>query len=167
MNWTKMSTSRLDRIDYRILHFIQNDARITNTELADQVGLSPSPCLRRVKALERAGIIRRYVGIVDATAVGLPISAFVNISLHSQERKALEIFQSQVQTYVEVMECYLMTGSSDFLMRVVVPDLQSYERFADKLTRIPGISNIQTSFALKPVVYKTELPLDASVPSGS
>ncbi|MFT4584917.1 MAG: Lrp/AsnC family leucine-responsive transcriptional regulator [Gammaproteobacteria bacterium] len=162
-----MPISTLDRIDYRILHFIQNDARMTNAELALQVGLSPSPCLRRVKTLEREGIIRRYVGIVDATAVGLPISAFVNISLHSQERKALEIFQSQVQTYAEVMECYLMTGSSDFLMRVVVPDLQSYERFADKLTRIPGISNIQTSFALKPVIYKTELPLDASVHSGS
>ncbi|MFT4561961.1 MAG: Lrp/AsnC family leucine-responsive transcriptional regulator [Gammaproteobacteria bacterium] len=162
-----MPISTLDRIDYRILHFIQNDARMTNAELAEHVGLSPSPCLRRVKSLEREGIIQRYVGIVDATAVGLPISAFVNISLHSQERNALEIFQSQVQTYPEVMECYLMTGSSDFLMRVVVPDLQSYERFADKLTRIPGISNIQTSFALKPVVYKTELPLDSNDSSHS
>jgi Lrp/AsnC family leucine-responsive transcriptional regulator len=153
----------LDRIDYRILHFIQNDARMTNAELAQHVGLSPSPCLRRVKSLEKAGIIKRYVGIVDAGAVGLPISAFVNISLHSQDREALEAFQSRVKTYAEVMECYLMTGTSDFLMRVVVPDLQNYERFADKLTRIPGISNIQTSFALKPVVYKTELPLEEGV----
>jgi Lrp/AsnC family leucine-responsive transcriptional regulator len=150
----------LDRIDYRILHFIQNDARMTNAELADHVGLSPSPCLRRVKSLEQAGIIKRYVGIVDAAAVGLPISAFVSISLHNQDRQAIETFQSRVCTYAEVMECYLMTGTSDFLMRVVVPDLQSYERFADKLTRIPGISNIQTSFALKPIVYKTELPLE-------
>ena len=150
----------LDRIDYRILHFIQNDARMTNAELADHVGLSPSPCLRRVKSLEQAGIIKRYVGIVDAAAVGLPISAFVSISLHNQNRQAIETFQSRVCTYAEVMECYLMTGTSDFLMRVVVPDLQSYERFADKLTRIPGISNIQTSFALKPIVYKTELPLE-------
>ena len=149
----------LDRIDYRILHYIQNDATMTNTELAEHVGLSPSPCLRRVKALERSGIIKRYVGIVDAAAVGLPISAFVSISLHTQDRDALEAFQSRVCTYAEVMECYLMTGTSDFLMRVVVPDLQAYERFTDKLTRIPGISNIQTSFALKPVVYKTELPL--------
>jgi Lrp/AsnC family leucine-responsive transcriptional regulator len=153
----------LDRIDYQILHYIQNDARMTNAGLAEHVGLSPSPCLRRVKSLERAGIINRYVGIVDATAVGLPISAFVSISLHSQDREALEIFQSRVRTYTEVMECYRMTGTSDFLMRVVVPDLQSYERFADKLTRIPGISNIQTSFALKPVVYKTELPLEEGV----
>lgn len=149
---------KLDRLDYRILHYLQNDARMTNSELASKVGLSPSPCLRRVKALEEAGIIRRYVAIVDANAVGLPISAFVSISLHSQDRNALEAFQSRVETYAEVMECYLMTGSSDFVMRVVVPDLQTYERFTDKLTRIPGISNIQTSFALKPVVYRTELP---------
>ena len=158
-----MPKATLDRIDYRILHYIQNDARMTNAELAEQVGLSPSPCLRRVKLLERQGIIKRYVGIVDAAAVGLPISAFVSISLHSQDRQAIETFQSRVSTYAEVMECYLMTGTSDFLMRVVVPDLQSYERFADKLTRIPGISNIQTSFALKPVVYKTELPLEEGV----
>lgn len=155
-----MPNHTLDRIDYRILHYVQNDARMSNTDLADRIGLSPSPCLRRVKRLEQAGIIRRYVGIVDAAAVGLPISAFVNISLHSQDREGLEAFQSRVKTYAEVMECYLMTGTSDFLMRVVVPDLQSYERFTDKLTRIPGISNIQTSFALKPVVYKTELPLE-------
>lgn len=154
-----MPKAALDRIDYRILHYVQNDARMTNAELAEHIGLSPSPCLRRVKALERSGIIQRYVGIVDAVAVGLPISAFVNISLNSQDREGLEAFQSHVCDYAEVMECYLMTGTSDFLMRVVVPDLQSYERFADKLTRIPGISNIQTSFALKPVVYKTELPL--------
>ena len=158
-----MPNRTLDRIDYRILHFIQNDARMSNAELAEAVGLSPSPCLRRVKRLERAGIIKRYVGIVDASAVGLPISAFVSISLHSQDRDGLEAFQSRVKTYPEVMECYLMTGTSDFLMRVVVPNLQSYERFADKLTRIPGISNIQTSFALKPVVYKTELPLEAGI----
>jgi len=155
-----MPNQALDRIDYRILHYVQNDARMSNTDLADRIDLSPSPCLRRVKRLEQAGIIRRYVGIVDAAAVGLPISAFVNISLHSQDREGLEAFQSRVKTYAEVMECYLMTGTSDFLMRVVVPDLQSYERFTDKLTRIPGISNIQTSFALKPVVYKTELPLE-------
>ena len=154
-----MPKLNLDRLDYRILHYVQNDARMTNAELAKRVGLSPSPCLRRVKALEAAGIIKRYVGIVDARAVGLPISAFVSVSLSSQHSDGLEAFQSRVTTYPEVMECYLMTGTSDYLMRVVVPDLESYERFTDRLTRIPGISNIQTSFALKPVVYKTELPL--------
>ena len=155
-----MPNLALDKTDYRILHFLQNDAQLTNAELAEKVGLSPSPCLRRVKALETKGIIRRYVAIVDANAVGLPISAFVSVSLNSQDRSGLEAFQSRVETYPEVMECYLMTGTSDFLMRVVVADLQTYERFTDKLTRIPGIGNIQTSFALKPVVYKTELPIE-------
>lgn len=155
-----MPRIQLDRTDYRILHHLQNDGRLTNLDLADRVGLSPSPCLRRVRALEEAGILKRYVGIVDAKAVGLPISAFINVSLRSQEVGALDAFQAAVESFPEVMECYLMTGSSDYLLRVVVPDLGRYERFlADKLTRIPGIANIQTSFALKPVVARTELPL--------
>ncbi len=155
-----MPSLQLDRIDYRILHHLQNDGRLTNLELAERVGLSPSPCLRRVRALEDAGILKRYVGIVDAKAVGLPISAFISVSLRSQEVGALDAFQNAVKSFPEVMECYLMTGNSDYLLRVVMPDLESYERFlADKLTRIPGIGNIQTSFALKPVVARTELPL--------
>ena len=129
-------------------------------ELAERVGLSPSPCLRRVRVLEESGIIRRYVAIVDAKAVGLPISAFINVSLRSQELDSLEAFQQRVASFPEIMECYLMTGSSDYLLRVVVPSLEAYERFlVDKLTRVPGISSIQTSFALKPVVSRTELPL--------
>jgi Lrp/AsnC family leucine-responsive transcriptional regulator len=155
-----MPNLTLDRTDYRILHHLQNDGRLTNLELAERVGLSPSPCLRRVRALEEAGILKRYVGIVDAKAVGLPISAFINVSLRSQEVGALDVFQAHVSSFPEVMECYLMTGNSDYLLRVVMPDLESYERFlADKLTRIPGIGSIQTSFALKPVVARTELPL--------
>ena len=155
-----MPNLALDRTDYRILHHLQNDGRLTNLELAERVGLSPSPCLRRVRALEDAGILKRYVGIVDAKAVGLPISAFINVSLRSQEVGALDMFQNAVSQFPEVMECYLMTGNADYLLRVVMPDLESYERFlADKLTRIPGIGSIQTSFALKPVVARTELPL--------
>ena len=150
----------LDRIDYRILHYLQNDARMPNNLLAEAVGLSPSPCLRRVKALEAAGVLKRYVGLVDAHAVGLPINAFVSVSLRSQEKTALEEFQARVATFAEVMECYLMTGTSDYLLRVVMPNLESYERFlVEKLTRVPGIANIQTSFALKPIVQRTELPL--------
>ena len=151
----------IDRTDYRILHHLQNNARISNTELADAVGLSPSPCLRRVKALELAGVLKRYAAIVDAKAVGLPISVFVSVSMNRQERVGLESFEATIASYKEVMECYLMTGTADYLVRVVVPDLESYERFlADKLTRIQGIANIQSSFALKQVIYKTELPLD-------
>lgn len=150
----------IDRTDFKILHYLQNDARMTNTDLADRVGLSPSPCLRRVKALEKAGVLKRYAGIVDAKAVGLPISAFVSVSLHNQERSALQEFEARIAGYTEVMECYLMTGTSDYLLRVVVADLESYERFlADKLTRISHVANIQSSFALKQLVYRTELPL--------
>ena len=160
MKGPNMPIVNLDRMDYRILRHLQNDARLTNLELANEVGLSPSPCLRRVKALEDSGIIRRYVAILDAVAVGLPISAFINVSLRSQEREALEQFQERIADCPEVMECYLMTGNSDYLLRVVVPDLEAYERFlGDKLTRIPGVGNIQTSFALKPVVHRTQLPI--------
>jgi Lrp/AsnC family leucine-responsive transcriptional regulator len=156
-----MPIIQLDKTDYRILNKLQNNARMSNTELADAVGLSPSPCLRRVKQLEADGVIKRYVGIVDPKAVGLPISIFVSVSLHSQQRTGLEEFEQRIQSYPEVMECYLMTGSADYLLRVVVPDLDSYERFlAEKLTRISGVANIQSSFALKQVVYRTELPFE-------
>jgi DNA-binding Lrp family transcriptional regulator len=155
-----MPIAALDRTDYRILQQLQDDARITNAELAERVGLSPSPCLRRVRALEQAGIIKRYVALVDARAVGLPISVVVNVSLRSQERSALMAFEAQIQRCPEVMECYLMTGSSDYMLRMVVPDLESYERFlADTLTRIPGVANIQSGLALKQVVYRTQLPI--------
>ena len=158
-----MPITKLDRIDYGILHYLQNDGRIANTDLADKVSLSPSPCLRRVKALENSGVIKRYVALVDSNAVGLGISAFVSVSLDTQEKPALEIFQDRIKTYPEVMECYLMTGTSDYLLRVVLPDLESYERFLmDKLTKISVIANIQTSFALKPIVQRTELPLSVS-----
>lgn len=155
-----MPKIQLDKIDLRILNLIQSNARISNTELADAVGLSPSPCLRRVKALEANGILKRYVGIVDPVLTGLPISIFVTVSLRSQDRAALEEFESYIVNYPEIMECYLMTGNSDYLLRVVMSDLQSYEEFLlDKLTRIPCVSNIESSFSLKQVVYKTELPL--------
>ena len=155
---------QLDRTDYRILHHIQNNARITNVDLAEAICLSPAPCLRRVKALEAAGVIKSYAGIVDAGAVGLPISIFINISLERQERSHLEDFEASIRTNPEVMECYPMTGSSDYLVRIVVPDLQSFERFlADKLTRIPCVANIQSSFAVKQVVYNTELPLQERI----
>lgn len=155
-----MPEIELDRTDYKILHYLQNNGRISNSDLADAVGLSPSPCLRRVKALENAGIVKQYVALVDAKAVGLPISVFVNVSLHSQERVSLMEFETKVAEYEEVLECYLMTGNFDYTLRVVAPDLDSYQRFlADKLTRIDGVANIQSSLTLKQVVYRTELPL--------
>lgn len=133
-----------------------------NTELADRLGLSPSPCLRRVKILETNGVIKRYVGIIDPVLVGLPISVFVTVRLRSQDRAALEKFESRIRNYHEIMECYLMTGTSDYLMRVVLPDMESYEQFLlDKITTIPSVGNIESSFSLKQVIYRTEMPITA------
>lgn len=154
----------LDQIDYKILHYLQNDGRMSNAGLADAVGLSSSPCLRRVKSLESEGVIMQYVALVDAKAVGLPINTFVNVSLRSQERSNLVDFESHIASYEEVQECYLMTGPFDYTLRVVAPDLEAYERFlADKLTQIKGVANIQSSFTLKQVVYRTELPLSKMI----
>ena len=149
-----------DAIDRRILEVIQEEARISNAELATRVGLSPSPCWRRVRALEDAAVIRRYVTLVDAQAIGLPINVFATVTLEKQVERALERFERAVAERPEVMECYLMTGEFDYLLRIVVPSLGAYERFLmDHLTRIEGIASIKSSFALKQVRYKTALPL--------
>ena len=150
----------LDKIDGRILEIIQEEARISNTDLAERVGLSPSPCWRRVRALESNGIIERYVTLVNAKAVGLPINVFATVTLEKQVEPALEAFEKAVTERPEVMECNLMTGEFDYLLRVVVPDLAAYERFLkDHLTRIKGIASIKSSFSLKQVCYKTALPV--------
>jgi len=155
-----MSKIKLDKTDCRLLHYIQSNAKIANTELADHLGLSPSPCLRRVKALEKNGVIKRYVGIIDPILVGLPISVFITVSLRNQGRDALEEFESHISQYEEIMECYLMTGSSDYLLRVIMPDMESYEQFLlDKITTIPSVDNIESSFSLKQVLYRTEMPI--------
>ena len=150
-----------DAIDRRILEIIQEEARISNAELAARVGLSPSPCWRRVRALEDAAVIRRYVTLVDAEAIGLPINVFATVTLEKQVERALERFERAVAERPEVMECYLMTGEFDYLLRIMVPSLGAYERFLmDHLTRIDGIASIKSSFALKQVRYKTALPLE-------
>ena len=153
---------KLDKTDCEILHHIQSDAKSSNIELADKIGLSPSPCLRRVKALEKNGVIKRYVGIIDPLLAGLPISVFITVRLRSQGRATLEEFESNIRQYKEIMECYLMTGSSDYLLRVVMPDIESYEQFLlDKITTIPCVDNIDSSFSLKQVIYRTEMPIKA------
>ena len=150
----------LDAIDRRILGALQDDARIANNELAARVGLSPAPCLRRVRALEETGVIRRHVSLVDPGALGLPVSVFVSISLERQVEEALKRFERAVLTRPEVMECYLMTGDADYLLRVVCADLAAYERFVlEHLAKAPGVSSIRSSFALKQVKYSTALPL--------
>ena len=150
----------LDNTDRRILRVIQEEARVSNSELAERVGLSPSPCWRRVRTLEENGVIERYVPLVNAKAVGLPINVFATVTLEKQAESALELFEKAVKKRPEVMECNLMTGEFDYLLRVVVPDLAAYERFLmDHLTRIKGIASIKSSFSLKQVSYKTALPL--------
>ncbi len=151
---------QLDSLDLRILAELQQDGALTNVELARRVHLSPSPCLARVKALEQAGVIRQYVALADPKAVGLGVSVFINISLKAQSREALAEFERRIAEHDEVMECYLMTGDSDYLIRVAVADIAALERFIlEQLTPIPGIEKIRSSFALKQVRYKTALPL--------
>ncbi|MBC8337666.1 MAG: Lrp/AsnC family transcriptional regulator [Alphaproteobacteria bacterium] len=161
-----MSKTDLDAIDRRILKNLQNDARLSNVDLAGSVGLSPSPCLRRVARLQETGVIKGYATLVDAEAVGLPVSIFVSVSLEKQIEQALETFEAEITARPEVMECYLMTGDADYLLRVVTSDLAAYERFLlDHLTRIPGVASIKSSFALKQVAYRTALPIETKEPS--
>jgi len=154
------ATPPLDTIDCRILEVLQDDARISNVDLAARVGLSPSPCLRRVRELEEHGFIRRYVALLDPLAVGLGVSVFVQVRLERQAESGLETFESRILRRPEVLECYLMTGDADYLLRVVVPDVSAFERFLlDHLTRIPGVASVKSSFALKQVKYRTALPI--------
>lgn len=151
---------KLDTIDLRILDHLQRDGALSNVELARRVHLSPSPCLARVKALEAGGVIQRYVALANATALGLGLNVFINISLKTQNKEALAEFEQRIAEHDEVMECYLMTGDADYLLRVVVPDLAAYERFLmARLTRIRGIASIKSSFALRSVKYRTDLPI--------
>jgi DNA-binding Lrp family transcriptional regulator len=155
-----MPVRTLDAIDRRILQELQEEARITQAELAKRVALSPSPCLRRVRDLEAKGVIRRYVALLDPAALGLGVSVFVQVRLERQVEDALERFEAVILGRPEVLECYLMTGDADYLLRVVVADIPAYERFLkDHLTRIPGVSSIRSSFALNQVKYRTALPL--------
>jgi DNA-binding Lrp family transcriptional regulator len=151
---------KLDAIDLRILAALQADGSLSNVELARRVHLSPSPCLARVKALEAAGIIERYVALANAAALGLGLNVFISISLKTQSKEALAAFEQSIAEHEQVMECYLMTGDSDYLIRVVIADISALERFIlEQLTPIPGIEKIRTSFTLKQVRYKTALPL--------
>jgi Lrp/AsnC family leucine-responsive transcriptional regulator len=150
----------LDDTDRRILTLLQDDGRISLADLAVKVGLSPSPCLRRMRNLEKAGVIARYVAVLDQQAVGLPVSVFISIKLASQKQDALDHFAKTISRWPEVLECYLMTGPRDYWLRVVVPDLAAYERFLkQKLTRLDGVASIESSFALEQVKYTNVLPL--------
>ncbi|QIL79371.1 Lrp/AsnC family transcriptional regulator [Diaphorobacter sp. HDW4A] len=151
---------KLDATDLRILAELQADGALSNVELARRVHLSPSPCLARVKALEAEGVIERYVALVSAATLGLGLNVFISISLKTQNKEALADFEHRIAEHDEVMECYLMSGDSDYLIRVALPDIAALERFiVEQLTPIAGIEKIRSSFALKQVRYKTALPL--------
>ena len=150
----------LDTIDIRILTELQNDSSLSNVALAKRIHLSPSPCLMRVKALKDKGVIRNYVALADPKILGLDLNVFISISLKEQSKQALSEFEERISEHDEVMECYLMTGDSDYLIRVAVSDMGTLEKFIlEQLTPIPGIEKIRSSFALKQVRYKTALPL--------
>lgn len=158
----KDASSGLDAIDVRMLAALQENGRLTATELADRVGLTTSPCLRRLRLLEEAGLIRGYTALLDQEKLGLPVSVFVSIKLERQSEEAMKAFEDAIRAAPEVLECYLMTGPRDYLLRVVARDLADYERFVKlRLTRIAGIANIESSFALGQVKHSSALPLRA------
>lgn len=151
----------LDDIDRRILAALQQDGRMTTQELAESVGLSASPCARRVRLMEEDGIIKGYVAVVDQARVGLPISVFASVKLERQREEELDRFSDAVTRWPEVADCHLMTGQRDYLLRIVVPDLESYERFLkDKLTRLKGVAAIESSFALGQIKRSNALPIE-------
>ncbi len=155
-----MPPASLDRIDRRILELLQRDGRLTNVDLAAKIALSPSPCLRRVRALEEGGVIREYVALVDPGRVGLGLLAFANVKLEKGGTLPLEDFLSAVQGWPEVVACYSMTGDTDYLLRVHVEDLEHYSRFMmNRLLKQPGVIDVKSNFVLERIKDTTALPL--------
>ncbi|MFY3985939.1 Lrp/AsnC family transcriptional regulator [Achromobacter xylosoxidans] len=150
----------LDDIDLRILAVLQEDGRIQNNDLAKRVGLSPSPCLRRVRLLEEAGVIERYVALLDASKVNVGFTVFARVWLKGQDETTVGEFVSEIKRMPEVMECHLMAGDCDFLLRVVVADLEAYRRFqVESLSRIKAIQNIKSEIPMQKIKLSWQLPL--------
>lgn len=150
----------LDEIDHRILRTLQKDGRIQNVELAEKVGLSPSPCLRRVNALEESGVIERYVALLDASKLGVGLTVFVRIWLTSQDATTIDHFTAEVLRLPQVVECHLMAGDCDFLLRVVAADLDAYRKFqGEHLVRIKGVQNVKTEIPMQKIKLTSELPI--------
>jgi Lrp/AsnC family transcriptional regulator, leucine-responsive regulatory protein len=155
---------QLDEIDLKILQHLQREARISNVDLADRVGLSPAPCLRRVRALEQAGVIRKYVALLDPRALNLNVTVLVQVSLDRQIAERFQAFEQAILDRPEVLECDVTTGPSDFLLRIVVKDVAAYEQFQREfLSRIEAVTSTNSSFALKQVKYFTEFPLSETL----
>ena len=155
-----VSAAVLDATDRKMLRALQLDGRMTNSDLSKTVNLSESACLRRLRALETAGVISRYAAIVNERAVGYPISVFVTVTLSSQAEASLTAFEAAVASVPEVVECYLMTGGSDYLLRLVVRDVDDLERLhARELTRLPGVTRVSSSVAMRTVVKRGAMPI--------
>lgn len=151
---------KLDGVDRRILQVLQENGRIQNVELAEKVGLSPSPCLRRVKLLEESGVIERYVALLDAAQVGAGLTVFARVWLTGQDAETVEHFATEAKRLPQVVECHLMAGDCDFLLRVVAADLEAYRQFqVDHLTRIEGVQTVRTEVPMQKIKLTSELPL--------
>ena len=149
----------MDAIDRNIIQTLQQNGRLSNQELADKIGLSPSPCLRRVRNLEKSGVLTGYAALVDQDKYGLPLTVFVHIRLERYSDDCIKEFEAGIERLDQVMECYLMTGQSDYLLHVLARDLKDYEIFVrDKISTIPGIAGIDSSFVFGQVKKKTTFP---------
>jgi Lrp/AsnC family transcriptional regulator, leucine-responsive regulatory protein len=160
-----MANLTLNRTDRRLLEILQRDGHLTNQELAERVSLSPSACLRRVRALEESGVIRRYVAIIDPRKVGLPLTAFVNVKLEKRGRMPTDAFARAVKDWPEVLGCHSLTGDMDYLLRVQVGDLEHFSRFVmDSLLKLPGVLDVKSSFVLEEIKETTALPIAHAAP---
>lgn len=157
------SKLRMDELDRSILLSLQTDSRISNVQLAKKVGLSESACLRRVKALESSGIVDRAVLLLNQNALGFSGTVFVRVTLKEQQQETLQSFESAVTSIEQVMECYLMSGDADYMLRIIYRDNEDYKKIHLKLTNLPGVQRVHSSFALSTVIKKTELPIHTTI----
>lgn len=160
LNANRSAMSKLDNIDRKILRMLQRDGRLQNVELAERVGLSPSPCLRRVKMLEEAGVIERYVAVLDASKIGVGLTLFARVWLRGQDSETVDQFVDEVKRLPQVVECHLMAGDCDFLLRIVAADVDAYRKFqVDHLTRIKAVQSVKTEIPMQKIKLTSELPI--------
>jgi DNA-binding Lrp family transcriptional regulator len=160
-----MRRVKLDRIDRRILHDLQADGRMTNVDLARRAGISAPPCLRRVRALEKAGLIKGYHAEVNAEALGYAVTVFAQVGLSSQAESDLKAFEALIASYPEVRECHMLAGEADFLLRIVATDWDAYQRFlTTKLTPAPNVSHVKTALAIRTSKSEPGVPIDVEAP---
>ncbi|MBP6019053.1 MAG: Lrp/AsnC family transcriptional regulator [Burkholderiaceae bacterium] len=158
---TTAKKTEFDRLDRAILDVLQKNARISNVDLANAVGLSPAPCLRRVQVLEESGVIQGYVGLVDMRSVSLGVDAFIQVQMASQVKRLLDIFEDTIKRFSCILECYVMTGDWDYMLHVVAQDMDDIQHFLqDNISQIEGVKRIKTTFAIRNVIKTTALPLN-------